>query len=569
MSQTVSKKFLRSVDTCVDDNLLGYVKLHTGVKLLKKHSAVIRDDLESIKRDGRVTILSGGGAGHEPFAAGFVGRGMLTGAVSGAIFTSPTSANILATVRLLATGNSGGLLMLVANYTGDRLTFGQALERARLEGLRVEMIVVAEDCALSAVSKSVGRRGLCGMIFMQKLAGAMAESGHSLPDIVDHLNRAAKKMGTMGVCQSSCSLPGAGALFQLGADELELGLGIHGEVGVKRIKVRSSEAIVEMMIRHMTNTESTSHVELKRGDCVAVLVNNLGSLTHIEMNIVAHDVFTLLTQVMELKVERCYVGTLQTSLDMGGFSISIMHVTPSLLRYLDAPTTAPAWLQVGSGLVTNDSLLFVDPMAVEETSFAVPASTAKLNRHETDLLQNCIIRGCEVLILNEAKLNALDSGCGDGDCGTTLKKGAKAVLYLIESDLDWSCPMDIFLRIGSAVSESMGGCSGGLLSIFFTSASGALSNRLTTIDWCNALEIDPLAAAYQILRAQLEVGSRPLAALTESVAEAREVCKQTAGMKAKAGRASYVGSDFLGQPDAGATAVVLILDAILEIVKAG
>jgi dihydroxyacetone kinase len=239
----MSKKLINSPERAVDEALAGLVAVYPGLRLMKDHRIIIRADIDDLKAQNKVTLLSGGGSGHEPAHAGYVGRGMLTGAVAGSVFASPPPDSILAALRAIS--SPAGSLMIVKNYTGDRLNFGIAAERARNEGMKVAMVIVGEDTALPSDNKSAGRRGLCGTIFVHKIAGALAEKGHSLDEVLAAAQEVANDIATMSVSLSPCALPGHKASFSLGEDEMELGLGIHGEAGTQRIQV---------LLDHYTNT---------------------------------------------------------------------------------------------------------------------------------------------------------------------------------------------------------------------------------------------------------------------------------------------------------------------------
>lgn len=165
----VSKKLINDPQNAVDEALEGIAATNPGLNILKSHGVIVRDDVEELRKAGKVTLISGGGSGHEPSHAGFVGKGMLTAAVAGAVFTSPSTKSILAAIRAVGKGNEGGTLLIVKNYTGDRLNFGFAAERAKAEGVKVEMVVVGEDCALTSKDKTAGRRGLCGTVLIHKV----------------------------------------------------------------------------------------------------------------------------------------------------------------------------------------------------------------------------------------------------------------------------------------------------------------------------------------------------------------------------------------------------------------
>ena len=215
-----------------------------------------------------------------------------------------------------------------------------------MTNVRCEMFVVADDTALTTADKTAGRRGLSGAQLVLKIAGAMSEQGKSLDEILDMLNtKVGPNLGTIGLSLGACILPGrTSASFDLGEDEMELGLGIHGEAGVKRIKVASAKESVKAMLTHMTNSKSTTHLSLKQGDYVAVLLNNLGAISSLEMGVIANEVVTQLEENHKVSVRRFYSGSFLTSLEMPGFSVSILRLTASnIVEFLDAETTCGGW----------------------------------------------------------------------------------------------------------------------------------------------------------------------------------------------------------------------------------
>src|SRR4051794_5151269 len=235
------KKLINRPDQVVDEMLDGLLALHPNLSRLAGYNVVLRSDFDE-RRDQQVAIISGGGSGHEPAHAGFVGPGMLSAAVVGEIFTSPSVDSVFAAIRAVA-GNAG-VLLIVKNYTGDRLNFGLAAEMARSEGILVETVVVADDVALANTQKNAGRRGIAGTVLVHKVAGAAAAEGKDLPQVAALAQAAADSVGTMGVSLSAGVSPATGqASFTLG-EEVELGLGIHGEPGVKRIPLAPSDELV-------------------------------------------------------------------------------------------------------------------------------------------------------------------------------------------------------------------------------------------------------------------------------------------------------------------------------------
>ena len=228
------KKLINDVGSVVREALEGLVALNPQLALLEGENTVVRADLEAFRGSGKVAVVTGGGAGHEPAHAGYVGQGMLTAAVSGDVFASPSTDAVYAALK--AVGTEAGVLVIVKNYTGDRLNFGLAAEMARSEGIPVELVIVDDDTALGSAKQTAGRRGIAGTVLVHKLAGAAAEAGLSLADVAAAARQAIGAVGSMGVALSPCIVPAAGkANFALGDAEMELGLGIHGEAGVKRV----------------------------------------------------------------------------------------------------------------------------------------------------------------------------------------------------------------------------------------------------------------------------------------------------------------------------------------------
>ena len=240
------KMLINRPEAIVEEMVEGLVRLHPGLRRLPGRTVIIRADADSV-RNHQVALISGGGSGHEPAHAGYVGRGMLSAAVAGDVFTSPSPDAVLAAIRAVA--GPPGAVLIVKNYTGDRLNFGLAAELARAEGIPVEVVLVADDVALPESEHTAGPRGLAGTVLVHKIAGASAESGASLAEVAAEARSAAGSVKTMGVALSPCTVPAAGKPgFTLGEDEIELGLGIHGEPGVRRAPLEPVDALVDRLI---------------------------------------------------------------------------------------------------------------------------------------------------------------------------------------------------------------------------------------------------------------------------------------------------------------------------------
>ena len=334
----VMKKFINHPDDVVEEMLQGLVLLHPGSVRLSGHKVMVRTDSEQARAQ-RVAVLSGGGSGHEPAHAGYIGVGMLNAAVVGEVFTSPSSDSVFAAIKAVARGS--GALLVVKNYTGDRLNFGVAAEMARAEGIPVEMVIVDDDVALKGTEQAMGARGLAGTVFIHKLVGAAAAEGKSLADVASTGRAAVGSLATMGVSFSAGTSPAVGKpSFELGEREMELGLGIHGEPGAKRTYLQTADKLAETIL-----TEILKYGRFGDEKRVAVMVNNLGATTEMELAIVARHAVPFL-ESKGFTVERIYAGTFLSSLDMAGISISVLGVNDERLRWLDAVTTAPAWPNV-------------------------------------------------------------------------------------------------------------------------------------------------------------------------------------------------------------------------------
>ncbi|XP_027050132.1 triokinase/FMN cyclase-like isoform X3 [Pocillopora damicornis] len=547
---TTSKKLINDPLDAVDEALEGIVLANPGLKLLKNYRVIIREDVNEIRKAGKVTLISGGGSGHEPSHAGFVGKGMLTAAVAGAVFTSPPTKSILAAIRAVGLGNRGGTLLIVKNYTGDRLNFGFAAERAKAEGIKVDMVVVGEDCALTSKDKTAGRRGLCGTVLIHKIAGSLAEEGKSLEEISQVAKAAAQAMGTIGVSLAPCSLPGSLPSFVLGSDEMELGLGIHGEPGVKRVKLEKADQVVKTMIDHMSDVQSgaTYKLSLKKGDRVALVVNNLGGTSVLELNIVARAAITYLTQGKEVKVDRVYVGSFMTSLEMAGVSITLLHLDKTRVDCLDQSTTAPAWPRVS--VSTNSGFMRIDKQPLE-----IPMNAAE-EKKET----------------SSEKLTAL-----------AIKK---ALGTQDAPGLPCNHPEKLLLSLASLCEDHMGGSSGVFYSLFLTSGTVHLRGDSAAKSWARAWEagvqaimryggaepgdrtmLDALHPAGSTLISELDSGVDPLEAVEKAVEAAELGAQSTSAMSARAGRSSYVSEKHLNKPDPGALAVTVWFRAAFNALK--
>lgn len=288
------------------------------------------------KKEGKVALISGGGSGHEPSHAGFVGYGMLDAAVAGEVFTSPSADKVYEAIKAVDSGN--GVLLIIKNYSGDVMNFEMAAEMAGMEGINVKKIIVNDDIAVENSTYTVGRRGIAGTVLVHKMVGAAAEKGYSLDDLEVLGNKVISRTKTMGMSLKPCMVPTTGKLsFELPEDEVEIGLGIHGEPGTHREKMQDANAHVDYLLDKILKES-----ELSENDELAVLVNGLGETTLIELYIINNRVSEVLAN-KNIKVYDTIVGNYMTSLDMGGFSITLVKLDDEMKELLKAKADTPAF----------------------------------------------------------------------------------------------------------------------------------------------------------------------------------------------------------------------------------
>ncbi|PJE32924.1 Dihydroxyacetone kinase [Pseudooceanicola marinus] len=552
------KKLINEVASVVPDALSGYVRSQPGLRLIEGRTIVLRADLEAVTGAGKVALLSGGGSGHEPAHAGFVGKGMLTAAVAGDVFASPSTDEVLDGIRAVA--GPGGVLLIVKNYTGDRLNFGLAAQIARGEGIETELVVVDDDCALGSAEETAGRRGIAGTALVHKIAGAAAEAGLPLAEVKARAEAAIAAVGSMGVALSPCTVPAAGRPnFELGPEEIELGLGIHGEAGLDRVALSSSRELTALMVEKIVADR-----DLAADTPVCLLVNNLGATPPMELAIVTGDALTACAR-QGLRVERVVAGTLLTAIDMAGVSLSLMRLDEDSRTALDASTAAPAWV----------------PATCPAATSVVPAPaqpTGETSTGEGDpTLLRVTLACCDAIIAAEPELTRMDQIVGDGDIGRSLASGAEAILAA-KPRLATLSGAPFWREVGAIVRRSTGGTSGPLYAILATAAGNALDQAEGA---AGAQLARAFAAGVEALQALggAEPGDRtmvdalrpaaramegtedPAEALRRAAQAARDGAEATKDMRPRRGRSSYVGDRVLGHVDPGAEAVALWLDA--------
>lgn len=537
-------QFINAKQTLVTDAIDGQLR-GAGGRLARLDGyphikVIVRTDRDANK----VALISGGGSGHEPSHAGFVGRGMLTAAVCGDVFASPSVDAVLA--GILAVTGKAGCLLIVKNYTGDRLNFGLAAERARAFGLKVEMVIVDDDIALPDLPQA---RGVAGTLFVHKIAGALAEAGENLATVTAAAVRVISGVRSIGMSLDTCTVPGSPKEARIEAGQAELGLGIHGEAGIEQVMFEDAKQAIRLVVDKLQAT-------IGEGPH-AVLLNNLGGTMPLEMLVLADELAR--SSIADRLKWMIGPAPLMTSLDMQGFSVSLLPVDEDDELALASDVEPSAWPGMNllgeiEVLPLPDGLVPIRPMASQHPE-------------RRGFLQRC----CKILIEAETDLNLLDAKSGDGDTGSTLAGAARSLEGALDR-LPLADETQLLRAIGSELAQTMGGSSGVLLAIYFAAAGDAAAggqgrnaalraglDRVQKVGGANLGDrtmIDALAPALDALSG----------GLADAAKAARKGADATANItKARAGRASYVGADKLaGHNDPGAEAVARLFEQLLD-----
>ncbi|KAL6931116.1 related to Dihydroxyacetone kinase 1 [Hanseniaspora guilliermondii] len=588
------------VDESVLQSLKGFVCSHENLGLLKKDRVVYRT---KNPKTPYYAVISGGGSGHEPLHAGFVGDNFLTAAVCGDVFASPSTKQILNAVKLANKDeNCKGVLLIAKNYTGDVLHFGLTSERARSLGINCENLIVGED--ISVNSKFVGRRALAGTVLAHKLVSAFATinaSKFDLPEVVNFGKLINKNMITIGAALDHCKVPGRKFESSLKENQMELGLGIHNEPGVETLEPIPSvyDLIKEKMLKRLFKKEGddTSFVDIKSSDEVLLLVNNLGGLSNFAISSIVFTALSLLKEEYKVKPKVILAGTYVTAFNSPGFSLTLMNLSEinhvskdiygvdNVVDLLKLETDAAGW-NSGFKCFTDDEVDVI--LGDDENEKIVEADSenlSKLGKVNYKRLSEILKSGCESLKKAEPHITHLDSQVGDGDCGYTLVNGCNGILENLpkweKNNYSFS---QLLHNLSEVIEESMGGTSGGLYSIFI---SGCLSGLLKESNSDSNKEVDStllstvlnngLDVLFKYTKARegdstmidaLEPFIRKFKDTNGDFKSAFEAAEQgmnkTAEYQAKFGRASYVGESSTKYADPGAVGVVEFLKGISE-----
>ncbi|KAJ2757075.1 Dihydroxyacetone kinase 2 [Coemansia pectinata] len=581
---SAGKHFVSDPKDLVRNSLSGLVSANPHLALDEKEKVTYVKDLATL-RTKQVTLFCGGGSGHEPAHAGFVGHGMLTAAVSGHVFASPTSSQVLSCLRRVYS-EEHGTLVVIKNYTGDVLNFGRAVERFKSESVnqgkplpKVAMVVVDDDVGVVNPNDDdeggVGRRGLAGTVLVNKFAGARAASGGSLSQVKEVAEYVISNTFTIGCALNAASVPGQGLPRVLGDDEIEIGMGIHNEPGFETKKPQPADILIPSLVDHIVGSAPFKKAHPGRAGRIILMVNNLGATSNLELGLVTKLAVDA-TRNCGLESVRVYSGTYMTGLAMPGVSISLLVLPEDetqrneLLALADQSAQCPGWV----------NQTWIEDAGCTDESAMAPAVQVKPASNET--WEKVITLAYRNVVADEPQVTLLDQLMGDGDCGQVLLSGATAINDAAQAtQLPLNDPAAALARISSIVEDAMGGTSGIIYCLFLDGLAQQLRSlnvadnaSLNTQLWGQAM-LGALDTLYQYTTARpghrtlidaLEPFASTLAkngSLEQALDAADKGAAATAHMQPKRGRAVYV-QQKENLADAGAAGLVSVLKGIVS-----
>ncbi|PAD20620.1 dihydroxyacetone kinase subunit DhaK [Terribacillus saccharophilus] len=579
------KKIINRPEDVVLEMCHGLVLAHPELELLKKYKVIKRKQPQTDK----VTLISGGGSGHEPSHAGFVGKGMLDAAVCGDMFASPSQIQVYQAIK--ETAGAKGTLLIIKNYSGDIMNFKNAAHLAKEDGLEVDYVKVDDDIAVEDSLYTVGRRGVAGVVLVHKVAGAAAAEGRDLQQVKAVAEKAASRTRSIGVALTSCTLPGGEPTFKLAEDEMEYGVGIHGEPGIRREKVLSADELAKRMVEDL----------LKEGEPeedAALLINGFGGTPLQELYLFNQSINRELTE-RNIKINRIFVGNYMTSIDMAGVSVTITSLDDELRTLLSSQSNTPAF-KIDGPIEQPAFTDFKETADNADVSYQVETDSLYAQVKEDSIsLENIIYlvdKMSEIIIENESAFNKLDTHAGDGDFGNSVAKGFRQLKrewkqILGQEDLTIASFFDASSMV---IMEHCGGASGPIWGGAFRAAGRAAGEKkeLSVSEFADVL-LRVVSAIQDIGERSFgrgaEVGDKTLidalapcadswkqsAAASESVQTAFKKgadaavagAEKTKEIVARMGRAGTVGERSLGYPDAGAHALGVIFTKLAVSLK--
>lgn len=434
-----------------------------------------------LNSEKRVCLLGGGGSGHEPYPFGYIGDGMLSASVSGYVFTCCSSLNIYQAIKYLNNYNcNGGVLLIVANYTGDVFNFGLACEKAKkIDNINVAELIVSDDC--SRPGGKVGKRGMCGLLYVIKILGVLAKRGSSIEDLLSLGKNINEKLASLGISATSCNVPGEEPSFLLQQGEFEFGVGLHGEAGTSRVKACDVKDLIRLAVDKICST-----LGLKEFSVICLIVNNLGLVSHIELGALAKYAKEYFDE-LKIDISRMFVGTFIVSLNMYGFQLSVIDVTDNRewINYIDEETSAFAWPGNHMSIKTIEKQKS-EMIKIPKIDDINPKLGVCISEKASLILKSILKQIGEDLLKNVDVLNKLDQEIGDGDNGSTISRFASELLTILNK-LPLNYPASVLYSLAFICEDKMGGASGALYSLLLTGAAGHLAS-MNYLDWSGALK---------------------------------------------------------------------------------
>ncbi|MEK4207747.1 MULTISPECIES: dihydroxyacetone kinase subunit DhaK [Paenibacillus] len=585
------KKIINKPETLVREMCNGLVLAHPELDFDPKFKVISKKEINQDK----VTLISGGGSGHEPAHAGFVGTGMLDAAVCGDVFASPSQIQVYQAIR--RTASTKGSLLIIKNYSGDIMNFKNAAHLATEDGIEVDYVKVDDDIAVEDSLYTVGRRGVAGTVLVHKVAGAAAEAGLSLAEVKEAAQHAIDHVRSIGFAYTSCTVPAKGTpTFHIEENEMEYGVGIHGEPGIRREKIVPADELAQRMV---TSLLDNFQMNDQKQEEVAVLINGFGGTPLQELYLLNNSVIRELT-AKNKQVFKVFVGNYMTSIDMAGASVTIMKLDETLKKWLSAPCDTPALLIKGPFEPVKYTEVIQEEKADSNVSFKnntdAAAAVIKNNRFTLQNIVYLLDQMSQVIIENEVPFCELDSHAGDGDFGMSVAKGFKQLKVEWEDILAHHLTnIGEFLDACSMViMEYCGGASGPIWGSGFRAASKNVQQKeeLTIQEFADMMQavvkgiqdtgersfgrgavvgdktlIDALVPFADAWTQSAEQGDDIKVAANKAAEAAVQGSKNTIEIVARMGRAGTVGERSIGYPDAGAHALGVIFTELAKAMK--
>ena len=575
------KKILNEdVSNVVEESLTGYLTAYRKYyKKIEDYNAFYYKG----HRQNKVALVIGGGSGHEPLFTGYCGAGLADAVACGNVCASPNPELITEAAKAVDQGK--GVLLVYGNYAGDNLNFDMAEEMCQAIGMKTAHVREWDDFASAPKDRITDRRGIAGDVYTIKIAGAACDAGLSLDEVVKITEKARDNTNTIGLATSPGTLPGnEKPTFEIADDEMEFGMGLHGEPGIERTKMMPCSDMVDRMYR-----ELKQEMQLKAGDEVAVLVNGLGSTPLLELNLVYYELYKRMHKE-GLKVYDAEIKTYCTCMEMGGFSITFLKMDEELKPYYDAPCFSPYYAKGSVSSVTADTNEDEEEIEFDETDVepapVVRSKEGVLEQLNVEDTRNMLLYVADKIIANKPYLTEVDSAIGDGDHGIGMAGGmqkAKKKLLKMENEQN---VYQVFETAGQAMLMSMGGASGVIFgSLYLAGAKGMEAKEILTAQDIAEMEeksllaiqkrggakpgdktmVDALAPAVDALKEHVEEGLLEMMKAAEEAA--RQGVENTKQYIAKYGRAKSLLERAIGYQDAGATSVYLIFQGMREFIE--